>query len=407
MTASTDVLHLLRTRPRAHSLPGPFYTDPAIFAADLAAIWHREWLCLGASCEAPNPGDYLTLDIAASPILLVRGPDGVLRGFHNTCRHRGSKLLDAPCGAAKGLVCPYHRWTYRLDGSLSWAPHMPDSFDKAAHGLIPLHVREASGLVFACLAPDPPNLSPFADAVAPLLAPHALATAKLAHEERLVIAGNWKLVMENSRECYHCAAQHRTLMRFFLDIYDTNDPTASQPIREFWARMAQAGLPSAVVEGPDYRANRLPFTNGAVSTTADGRPAVSRLLGNAPHHDIGSLRFVHYPSLFGHALGDYAVLVRMLPVSPTETEVVTKWFVDAGAEPGRDYDLERLRAVWSVTNDEDAVLVERNQLGVASIAYRPGPYAPGLEDGVAKFTDWYAAKLARHLGAGSLQTVAA
>ena len=403
---ASDVLHLLRTRPRGHSLQRFFYTDPELFALDLAAVFHREWLCVAAECEVMGPGQYVALDIGGSPILVVRGADGVLRGFHNSCRHRGSKVVDGACGTVKGLVCPYHRWTYRLDGGLAWAAYMPEDFDKAAHGLHPIHVRAVGGTVFVCLAEQAPDLGPYADAMAPLLAPHALQTGKVALEERIVVGGNWKLMMENSRECYHCAAQHRPLMKYFLDIYDFKAPEDNALIRAYWDRMEADGLPCQIAEGPDYRATRLPFTNGGVSTTPDGKPAVAKLLGRVPHNDVGSLRWVHYPSVFNHALGDYAVMVRMLPLSPTTTEVCTKWIVNADAAEGVDYDLPRLREIWSVTNDEDAALVERNQAGVNSIAYQPGPYSPELEAGVIKFVDWYCAKLARHLGGGQLAAVA-
>lgn len=407
MVSPVEILTLLRARPRAHSLPRAFYTDASVFEADLDAVWRREWLFVAASCEVAAPGQYVTLDVGGSPIIVVRDQDGAVRAFHNTCRHRGSKLLDAACGVAKGLVCPYHRWTYRLDGSLAWAPHMPDGFDKGAHGLVPIHAAEVSGTVFVCLAGDAPDILPFADGIAAHLAPHALGRAKLACEERVVVGGNWKLVMENSRECYHCAAEHRTLMRTLLDQYDYNDPMGNELIRTFWARMDQAGLPSDVVEGAEWRANRLPFINGAVSTTEDGLPAVGRLLGDVRDNDVGSLRWVRYPSMFAHALGDYAVLVRMLPLSATTTEVCTKWLVNADAVEEVDYEPARLRHVWSVTNAEDALLVERNQAGVASMAYQPGPYAPVLESGVVKFVDWYCGRLARHLGAGRLTGVAA
>ena len=406
-TQAAEILHMLRTRPRDHSLARAFYTDPALFQTDLEAVFHREWLFVAAECEVSSPGQYVAVDVGGSPILVVRDNEGTLRAFHNSCRHRGSKLVDAACGTVKGLVCPYHRWTYRLDGSLAWAAYMPDDFDKSQHGLMPIHVRAIGGTVFVCMADDAPDIAPYADAMEPLLAPHGLRTGKLALEERIVVRGNWKLMMENSRECYHCAAQHRPLMKYFLDIYDFKSPDDNAMIRTFWDRMEADGLPCQIAEGPDHRATRLPFTNGGVSTTPDGKPAVARLLGTVPHNDIGSLRWVHYPTVFNHALGDYAVLVRMLPLTPTTTEVCTKWIVDRDAIEGVDYDLARLREVWSVTNDEDAALVERNQAGVNSIAYRPGPYEPELEAGVIKFVDWYCTRLARHLGGTTRLTAVA
>ncbi len=407
MTTQADILQMLRTRPREHSLPRYFYTDPALFELDMAAVWHREWLCVAAESEVAQPGQYVTLNIGQSPILVLRDTHGEVRGFHNTCRHRGSKILDEACGTTKGLVCPYHRWTYRLDGSLAWAAYMPDNFDKSLHGLKPLHVRVMGGAVYVSLAENPPNFSAYADAMEGLLAPHALGRAKVAYEERIVVDGNWKLMMENSRECYHCAAEHRELMRTFLDIYDFKNPKDNALIKAFWTRMEADGVPCHIAEGPDHRATRLPFTNGAVSTTMDGKPAVAKLLGDVPHRDVGSLRWVHYPSIFNHALSDYAVMVRMLPLTPTTTEVCTKWLVNADAVEGVDYDIPRLREVWTITNEQDGTLVNRNQAGVNSVAYQPGPYSPDLEAGVIKFVDWYCEKLARHLGGGQLQTVAA
>jgi len=126
----------------------------------------------------------------------------------------------------------------------------------------------------------------------------------------------------------------------------------------------------------------------------DGKPAVSRLLGNVPHGDIGSLRWVHYPSVFNHVLGDYAIAVRMLPLAPEQTLVTAKWLVHRDAKEGRDYDLDNLIKVWAETNNQDQGLVERNQRGVNSLGYQPGPYSQETEVGVIKFVEWYCATMA-------------
>ena len=304
MDSHADVLQLLQTRPRHHSLPGRFYNDPAVFALDMAAIFQRQWLYVGCTCEVEQSGQYLTVSIGPSSIIIVRGQDGELRGFFNTCRHRGFRICDAEQGQAKSLVCPYHRWTYRLDGTLAYASWMPEDFDRAQHSLRPVQLRTVGGTIFISLADDPPDFARYAEAVAPLLAPHQLDRARVAYKDQLVVEGNWKLMMENSRECYHCATEHRELMRTFLDIYDWSDPGAVAEIAAFSAQREAEGLPSHIAEGPEFRAGRLPFTHGAVSTTMDGRPAVGRLLGAVPHNDVGSLRWVHYPSVFNHALGD-------------------------------------------------------------------------------------------------------
>ena len=407
MSSHPDILHSLQNRQRGHSLPGRFYNDPAIFALDMEVIFHRRWLFAGCTAEVEAPGQYLTVSVGPSSIVVVRGQDDVLRAFFNTCRHRGFRICDQEHGQAKSLVCPYHRWTYRLDGTLAYASWMPEDFDRAQHSLKPVHVRTLAGAIYICLADDPPDFAPYAEALGPMLAPHQLDRARVAHKDHLIVEGNWKLMMENSRECYHCATEHRELMRTFLDIYDWTNPQDVAEIKAYIAQREAEGLPSQVAEGPDFRAGRLPFTNGAVSTTMDGKPAVSRLLGAAPHHDIGSLRWVHYPTVYNHALGDYAITVQMLPLDPLRTMVSTTWLVDRDAKEGEHYDLENLIKVWTVTNAQDADLVQRNQLGVNSLGYQPGPYSPALEAGVIKFVDWYCEQMSRHLGGGRVARIAA
>ena len=407
MSVEAEVLQALQTRQPAHSLPGRFYNDPAIFALDMAAIFHRQWVFAGCSCEVEALGQYLTVAVGQSSVIVVRGSDGVLRGLHNVCRHRGFRVCAAEAGTAKSFVCPYHRWTYRLDGSLAYASWMGDEFDKGRHGLRPVHVRTMSGAVYICLAENPPDFAPYAATMAPLLAPHQLDRARVAHKDHMLVEGNWKLMMENSRECYHCATEHRDLMRTFLDIYDWSDPAQASEVKAFADRCEAAGIPSHIAEGPEYRASRLPFTHGATSITMDGRPAVSRRLGAVPHNDVGSLRWVHYPSVFNHALGDYAVMVRMMPVDPQRTMVSTTWLVDRDAVEGEHYELENLIRVWQTTNAEDGALVARNQLGVNSVGYVPGPYSRALEAGVIKFVDWYCEQMTRHLGGARVARIAA
>jgi Rieske 2Fe-2S family protein len=391
---------MLRARRVDHSLEGAFYTDPAIYELDLQAIFYREWIFAAATCELPEPGSYVTLTIGTSPILVLRDRDGAIRGFFNTCRHRGFKLCDAASGRTPTITCPYHRWTYRLDGTLAAAKHMGADFDPAEHGLLPVHTRVLGGTVYVCLAADPPDFAPYAADLAVQLAPHALDRAKVAATVDLVEQGNWKMVMENSRECYHCATGHKELMRTFLDIYDWTNPQEAADIRAYWSKWEGAGFGPSITEGPEYRGARLPLTGTAQSMTMDGLPACARRLGTGPADAYGSLRWVHYPSTFNHAINDFAVLIRMLPLGPEQTMITTKFLVDADAVEGVDYDIQRLVEVWNATNDQDKALVERNQEGVRSIGYRPGPYSPTLEAGVIKFVDWYCERLDAHLARG-------
>ena len=154
---------------------------------------------------SPRPTAY------RSPVVVVRGQDGALRGFYNSCLHRGAQICETGHGAQSWLICPYHQWTYGLDGMLANAPRMGAELDHTEHGLRPIHVETVAGSIYVCLAEQPPAFDAFRDQVAPLLAPHNLANAKLVFESTMPIRANWKLVMENARECYHCAARHPEL----------------------------------------------------------------------------------------------------------------------------------------------------------------------------------------------------
>jgi len=396
-SARSGVRDLLLNRRKLFSLARPFYLDREVFDLDLEAIFYKRWIFAGAECEIPNPGDYFTLSIGPTPIVVLRDQSGSIRAFFNTCRHRGSKICLAEKGAVKRLVCPYHQWTYDLTGALVGTGRMHEGFDLAEYGLQPIQVGTAAGTIYVCVAKEAPAFDVYGPLIEPYLAPHDLASAKLAHETHVLVKGNWKLVMENSRECFHCPARHRELMETFLADYNFEEPGDDQIVSAFWQACAISGLPCKDQEGADFRIVRLPLRTGAVSSTIDGKPAVSLRLGTMPTNDAGSVRWVHYPSTFNHAFADYAVLVRMLPVGPQETLFTTKWLVHRGAVEGRDYDREALARVWSTTNDEDKVLVERNQEGVNSIGFAPGPYSQQAERGVIRFVEWYSATLASYL----------
>ena len=194
MLQDTDVQSLLATRKSNHSLPRPFYTDPEIFQLDLERIWYKSWLFAVPACEIPKAGNYVTHKVGLYAVIIVRGNDGSVRAFHNSCRHRGSTLCRATKGTSPKIVCPYHQWTYELDGRLLWARDMDAGFDPSQHGLNPVHCRDMNGLIYICLADDAPAFDTFADEAARYLAPHDLPNSKVAFESTIVKKGNWKLV---------------------------------------------------------------------------------------------------------------------------------------------------------------------------------------------------------------------
>ena len=406
MTATLSDL-LARRRP-GHALERPFYTDPDIFARDLELIWSREWLFALPAAQLDKTGAYHRLKVGAWDVIVVKGADGEIRAFHNSCRHRGSILCKAQTGKVAKLVCPYHQWTYELDGRLLWARDMGPDFDASKHGLRPVHTRQVAGLVFICLAETAPDFDAFAQLAEPYLAVHDLGRAKVAFTSTIVEKGNWKLVWENNRECYHCSGSHPALCRSFpLDpeVAGVNpDGSVSPRLQAHFDRCEAAGAPARfrISDDGQHRLARMPLTAPAVSYTMDGKPAVRRPLGRVALPDAGALLCFHYPTLWSHFLPDHSLTFRVTPISATETEVTTWWLVDRDAVEGVDYDLTRLTEVWIATNDEDREIVEMNAAGINSPAYTPGPYSAQEESGVIQFVDWYAQTLERALGPRAL-----
>lgn len=394
MIRNSDLLYLLMSRKPWHSLPQPFYADPDVYQADLRLIWQRDWIFAAPAAELAKPGSYVTLDIGTASVIIVRGVDKVVRAFHNSCRHRGSRICSAHKGSAPKLVCPYHQWTYDLDGKLLWAREMGPEFDPSQHALGPVHCREISGMVFICLADQAPDVTALEAEAARYIGPHDLTHLKVAHQSSIVENANWKLVLENNRECYHCSGSHPSLCVTFPDdpnLVGADDSTTSNAGRAHVQRCEAAGLPAKFVIDPSeqWRFVRIPFLGKAVSYTMDGKAAVARRIGQIPFDDAGSCLFFHYPNTWNHFLSDQVLTFRVLPIGPQQTQVTTTWLVHKDAQEGTDYDLRRLTEVWINTNDEDRRIVEENQRGINSPAYIPGPYSRAQEGGVNQFVDWY------------------
>ncbi|SDI57833.1 aromatic ring-hydroxylating oxygenase subunit alpha [Alloyangia pacifica] len=388
----SELLH--QHRP-GHGLRQPFYGDPEIFEADLQAIFYRDWLYAFPACMLGKSGSYQRLKVGAFDVIVLRDAKGEIRGFHNSCRHRGSILCSASKGNVAKLTCPYHQWTYDLDGRLIWARDMAADFDASKHGLKPVHCRELSGLVYICLVDEAPDFDAFAETVRPYLGVHDLSNAKVAHQSTIIEKGNWKLVWENNRECYHCAGNHPDLCLTYPEDPSITgvspDGTFPEKVESHFNRLEAAGAPSRFKVGGDgqYRVARMPLLDGAQSYTVSGKIAVQKRLGHVPVLDAGALLLFHYPTTWNHFLTDHSITFRVTPIGPQETEVQTTWLVHKDAVEGVDYDLENLIRVWEHTNDEDRRVVEDNQQGINSPAYEPGPYSATHEDGVLQFVSWY------------------
>ena len=407
------VASLLAECKPGFALPGAFFTDEVLYAAELEYIFGRHWLFVASEPEIPEGGDYRTFQIGPWPIFIVRRDDGSIAAFHNTCRHRGSRILLQDSGIAGAtLQCPYHRWTYDLDGRVIGCGATGEA-PAAQRRLKPVHVKTLAGLIFVCLADEPPDdFDDMAQRMIPYLAPHGLARAKVAKQVDIIEHGNWKLTIENNRECFHCAGHPELLCSLFHFFGEIDEPSLSGPERAAYARYQGArqeteaiwrrqGLPWQCIEElhgrpTAFRTERLVLDGAGESMTPDTRVASRRLLGDLSDARLGTLHYHTQPNAWFHFLSDHVLSFATFPLERGRTLVRSTWLVHADAQEGRDYDLEKLTSVWNATNSQDAAFVEETQRGASSPAYEPGPIAAN-EYMVKLFHVWYEERLRAEL----------
>jgi glycine betaine catabolism A len=377
------------------SLPRDFYVSDAVFRVEMEHVFGRRWLFAGFGCQAARAGDYFTFELADDSLIIIRGDDGKLRAMHNSCRHRGSRVVSQEFGHCGKLVCPYHQWVYERDGRLANARWMGPDFDKSQYALHGAHLEEVAGLVYICLADEPPDFRPARRTIESFVSPYGLDRAKLCHQEDYVIDSNWKLIFENNRECYHCPSGHPEFCRVNFDANMPGDPRVDAQYAETIVRMESywqsMGLAVGAVNFPDgewFRCARVLLRWGSVTESLDGQP-VAPLLGEVSARDVGSVRVINLPSAWFHLNGDYCNGTQLWPLGPHKTKARLTWFVAADAVEGRDYDPQRVAAFWKVTTEQDWHLCTQNHAGVRSSRYQPGPLSPIAEPGVDQFHEWY------------------
>jgi Rieske 2Fe-2S family protein len=410
-TGTQDIAALLDARIPGRSLDQAFYTSPEIFELDVAAVFGRSWVFVANEAEIREPGDFVTVEIGRWSVIIVRDDDEQVRAWHNVCRHRGARLLEEPTGSVGNIVCGYHKWTYGVDGALRHAGQQPAGFDRSCLGLKPVHVRSVAGLIHICLAAEPPaDFGAVAALVEPYLLPHQLRRAKVAARVDLAENGNWKLVMENNRECYHCDG-HPELSASLFPTYGYEEADVPPLLRPAFDRYLAAdsdlqracrelGLPFERIEELErtagFRIQREPLDGIGESFSPDGRALCRKLLGDLPQARLGRLSMHHQPNTWLHVLSDHAVTFSALPLAADRTLVRSTWLVHEDAVEGVDYDVASLTDTWRQTNVQDASFVARAQLGVSSPAYEPGPYTLS-EYQVEAFCSWYLARLREHV----------
>ena len=357
------------------------------------------WFCAGHVSSIPHAGDYLVVDLGPESIIVVRTTAGEVRALLNVCRHRGSRLCAGRSGKAPSarLTCPYHAWTYDLDGNLRVARQMPESFRRADFGLKSLPIRIMEGLIFTTFAKDPLDLGVAADALARSAGVHGWASAKVAHCEVYSIKANWKLAVENYMECYHCTPAHPEFAK--RHVYARPAELNVELERAGRTRAEALGIVVPEIDrygcaaggGESVAVMRSALHDGIASATDDGSLA-GRLMGsfsapdgNSTYFDIGPISdFLAYP--------DHGVIYRFIPKTVDHTEMEVIWLVHQNAVDGLDYDVGRLTWMWKTTSTEDKKIVEMNQAGVNSRFFEPGPYST-QETYAARFVEWYLAEM--------------
>lgn len=388
------------------TLPARFYTSNEIFEEELERIFYSKWIYVACEADIPKPGDYVALKVGTRSFFLQRNDKGEVHGFYNVCRHRGHELVAGEKGNCRRIICPYHNWAYDLDGNLRHARGMDADFPKEEYGLNPIEVAVIGGLIYVCLSsPAPADIEEVRSLLTPYLAPYQLPNTKIACQKDIIEACNWKLVIENNRECLHCTSNHPELLVPLYSLgfgkgLDKENIGASE--RRFQETLQQKEkewesleLPYELIEFPNdlwFRTVRLPLANQCISHTLKPEHACKKLLGNFKQPEGSGLSLWTHPNSWNHFLSDHIVTFAVFPLSVDKTLVRTKWLVAADAVEGIDYDLENLTHVWTQTNAQDQSLAEGTYRGICSGGYLPGPIADE-EYLVKQFLSWYTNQL--------------
>ena len=388
-----SIAELIAEQTPGYSLDQRFYTDPDIYELELERIINRNWILAGHISQLPEPGDFKVLNVARESAIIVRGKSGELKGFANVCRHRGSLVCLEPKGHADKFACPYHGWTYDIDGKLFAARNMPDDFDMLAHSLVPVSVDVIHGLIFVCFTDTPPSLEGAKRDLAEPMAMFDFDNLKVAAQKSYGIPANWKLSIENYQECYHCATAHPEYARMHTLMLDPDKRERVQGSMK--ARMAACGVQDLYIYHVDTAArpgeigfgySRTALFDKYKTGSEDGGP-VAPLLGDFSDYDGGASDFTFGPFSFLLAYSDHVVAYVFTPVDHKNSNCEIYWLVRGDAEEGKDYDVDALTWLWDVTTQADKKIIVNNSKGVHSKYYEPGPFSE-MEKEERSYIEW-------------------
>ena len=336
------------------TLPGRYYTDQGIFRGELERFFCKKWICTGRTQQLASAGSYFLCEVAGESIIVTRDHRGELRAFYNVCRHRGTRMCREAEGVFAGRIqCPYHAWTYALDGKLLGAPHMEDrGFRREEYPLHKVHTGVWDGHIFLNLAAEP---EPLPAQLADL--PQKFAAWKMEElwlYKRIVyeVKANWKLIVINYNECMHCPVLHPMLSRITDYLSGENDPPQ-----------------------PTYIGGSMEFRGGAQTMSTDGAIHRNYLPGLTDVQRKQTLYYTIYPNLFLSLHPDYMMTHTLWPLAPDKTRVICEWHFHPEEMTKAGFQGDDAVTFWDSTNKEDWGISELSQLGIASRAYVPGPYS--------------------------------
>ena len=350
---------------------GRYYTDPEVFAREQEHIFEQMWSCVVLGADLSKPGDWKVVTVGREQLIVTRNRRGQVRAFFNVCRHRGMRVCTEEHGSSRTLQCGYHAWTYDLDGTLVAAPNltrMPD-VDRQAYGLRPVHVREWLGYVWVCLADEPPS---FEDTVLGEVVTRLGEVANLDnyHVEGLAlgrrirydVAANWKLIIENFQECYHCATIHPELTAVLPEFAD--------------GYAAQAFVNHGAAFGDDVS-----------GFTVDGSAGVATLPAIDPDQDRKYYAITIRPNVFVNMVPDHVIVHRMFPLAPDRTVVECDWLF-APDVVASGVDLTASVELFDRVNRQDFEACEHTQPAMSSRVYAQGGVLVPAEHHIADFHRW-------------------
>ena len=336
-----------------NTLPANYYTDPENFRREMESFFFRMWICAGRSAQIRKAGDFFLREVAGESIIVTREPAGDLQAFYNVCRHRGTRMCREAEGHFAGRIqCPYHGWTYGLDGRLLGAPHMEESFPHEQYPLHAVRVEEWDGHVFLNLSTDAPPLRTQLADLPEKFAPWGMQDLRLYKRIGYEVQANWKLIVTNYNECLHCPVLHPMLSRISDYLSGANDPPQ-----------------------PTYIGGSMQFREAAETMSVDGKRPRACLPGLTGERCRQVLYYTVLPNLLLSLHPDYMMTHTLWPLAADRTQVVCEWHFHPEQMAKPDFSGDDAVEFWDITNREDWGISELSQKGISSRAYTPGPYS--------------------------------